>query len=237
MQCTSRLRAVLERVTRNPVVPIILFRPRAVRPAVTFMVTFELLPISRPGTVVGSMAGLPSPPLQPGAKLMALLLTLVPTLRVVGLSSVLAQWEVVGLLLSELKPLRLLISGRCTVNGRVKCITVLQTVELLRGRSPFTILFIMWVDPTHGWLGARPTLFTRQMTWCRIGPKLLCVLGSVCVQTIEHVHLRKDPSTLLPSGALMTRLPIACGLQARVDGPWRDVTKSFPECFYTSGRV
>lgn len=79
------------------------------------MVTLVELPMSRPGKWVGSMAGLRAPLLQPGMKLMALPLTLCITLTVSGVTWYLAQCTVVvGLLLGELKPFRLLMSTPCT---------------------------------------------------------------------------------------------------------------------------
>lgn len=85
--------------------------------------------------------------LKPGLKLIMLLLTDLSTGWVVVDSWYLAHCTVVGLLLGDLKPLRLLMNGRCTENGRVTSIRALQTVELLRGRSWFTILLIICVYP------------------------------------------------------------------------------------------
>lgn len=122
--------------------------PRGGTPAVTLMVTLDELPVSRPGKCVGNMAGLRAWLLQPGMKLMALPLTLCITLTVSGTTWYLAQCTVVGgLLLVELKPFRLLISAHCTDYGRVTCISELQTVVLLRGRQPFTMLVMGWVYP------------------------------------------------------------------------------------------
>lgn len=119
MKCTRLLVAVLGRRARRIVVVTILLRPRGGTVAVTLMVTLVVLPIRSVGTVVGRMIGLALWLLQPVAILMMLLLRLLATVRVVGVSWYLAQCTVVGLLLSELKPLRLLITGRCRAKGRV----------------------------------------------------------------------------------------------------------------------
>lgn len=127
---------------------VILCRPRGGTPAVTFIVTLVSLPISRPGKWEGRMIGLRAWLLQPGVKLIALLLTLCITRTVRGVTWYLAQCRVVGgLPLGELKPFRFRINGHCSDYGRVRCIRVLQTVELLRGRQSFTMLLIMCVDP------------------------------------------------------------------------------------------
>lgn len=152
MTLTSCLIAILGLLTSVTAVLMTLLRPRGGMPAVTLIVTLVELPISRPGTCVGRIAGLSLPLLQPGRKLIALPLTLVSSLFVSPLRWYLAQCTVVvPLLLTELKPFRLLTSGRCTEKLRVTCISVLQTVELLRGRHPFTMLLMTWVYPMQGW--------------------------------------------------------------------------------------
>lgn len=79
------------------------------------MVTFALLPISRPGKVEGNMAGLARLPLHAGIKLMALPLRLVTRVMFTLESPVLAHWVVVGgLLLGALKPFRLTMRTLCT---------------------------------------------------------------------------------------------------------------------------
>lgn len=59
--------------------------------------------------------------------------------------------------------------------------------------------FIALVYPSHVPLGHRLPLHTAHKTSSRMGPKLLCILGSVCDITIDTEQLRKDPSTLPPT--------------------------------------
>lgn len=91
------------------------------------------------------MIGLRRESLKPLTKLIRVLSTLFSTvLPSIGDRWALAQCTVVGgLPLIELKPLRLLSNGQWSEKARITCIRVLQIVRLLRGRHPFSILFIM----------------------------------------------------------------------------------------------